>query len=221
MTSPRTAALAGVLDRPDHTLVIYPWRDLLVERVGHDAASDYVELFWLNSLGPTATWLLRRLAVIVVTCPDGFAINISELAVALGLGPETSPTSSFTRSLARLLMFGLARVEGRHLDVRAIIPPLPAKQVARLPHHLQVAHAHWSDVEPHTAIEMGYACGQPRQTMAPNDLALRLGEVQSQINQQSRPETSCPASEPRIIGIGVHRTGDIQMSPGHVSGEFG
>ncbi len=176
---------------PGGYLRIHPWRDPVVERVGHDACGDYVELFWLNSLGPTATWLLRRLAVITVTCPDGFVINTSELAVALGLGPDPGPTSSFTRSLARLLMFGLARVEGRHLDVRAVIPPLPTKQVERLPHHLQGAHAHWSDLEPQTAIEMGYACGQPRHTVAPSDLALRLGEVQRQIDEQTGPKTRC------------------------------
>jgi len=187
MTSPRTAVLSSVFQQPNQTsMLVFPWRDPVVERVGHDACGDYVELFWLNSLGPTATWLLRRLAIIVVTHPDGFLVDLPAIAGALGLGPDTGPNSSFTRSLGRLLMFGLVRVEGRHLEARAVIPPLPLKQVARLPHHLQVAHAHWSDREPHIALEAGFACGQPGDGYVPESLALRLGEVQRQINEQTR-----------------------------------
>lgn len=219
MTNSRLAILTGVLDRPDQTMVVYPWRDPVVERVGHDAGGDYVELFWLNSLGPTATWLLRRLSVIVVTQPDGYAVDLNELALALGLGPDIGLSSSFARSLGRLVMFGLARVEGRHLEVRAVIPPLPGKQVERLPHHLQRAHALWSDSEPHRSIEAGYRCGYAHQ--GPRELALRLGEVQRQIDEETRPETSGPARQPRIIGVHVHRAGDIQVRPRHVTGELG
>lgn len=37
------------------TLVVIPWNDPVVDSIGHDARSTYVELFWLNVLGPTAT----------------------------------------------------------------------------------------------------------------------------------------------------------------------
>ena len=71
-----------VLDRVTHELVVIPWRDPIVERVGFDACGDYVELFWLSTLGPTATWLLRRLAVTVVNNPDGFAIDLAATAAS-------------------------------------------------------------------------------------------------------------------------------------------
>ena len=34
------------------TLIVMPWRDPVVEAVGFDARSAYVELFWLGILGP-------------------------------------------------------------------------------------------------------------------------------------------------------------------------
>ena len=40
---------------------ITPWIDPVVDRRGHDPRSSYVEQFWLGTLGPTATWLVRRL----------------------------------------------------------------------------------------------------------------------------------------------------------------
>ena len=115
------------------------------------------------------------------------------MARALGLGDDTGPNSSLMRSLGRLLMFGLVRVEGRRLEVRAVIPPLPAKQCQRLPVHLQQAHTQWSDSEPHLALTLGFTGGLPQSmgVLPANDLALRLGEVQRQIDEQSCAETSC------------------------------
>ena len=39
----------------DPTLVVVPWYDEVVDPIGHDPRSQYVELFWLNVLGPTTT----------------------------------------------------------------------------------------------------------------------------------------------------------------------
>ncbi|MFM7755809.1 MAG: hypothetical protein ACKO84_03515 [Actinomycetota bacterium] len=150
----RSSSVSALLQSA--TLTVVPWRDPVVERLGHDACGDYVELFWLGSLGPTATWLLRRLAVAVVTHPEGTVINLADLALGLGLGPDTGPTGSFGRSLGRLVMFGLARIDHDHLAVRSIVPPVPYKQVARLPNHLQMAHAQWSDESPHRALAAAY-----------------------------------------------------------------
>ena len=38
----------------ESTLMIAPWHDPVVDAVGHDVRSTYVELFWLNVLGPTS-----------------------------------------------------------------------------------------------------------------------------------------------------------------------
>ncbi|MGA0878744.1 MAG: hypothetical protein ACO3SP_06455 [Ilumatobacteraceae bacterium] len=154
-----STALITLLASP--TITVRPWRDPVVECVGHDACGDYVELFWLGSLGPTATWLLRRLAVVVVTHPDGFTVQLTELARAVGLGHATDARSSLGKSLRRLDMFGLIHAEHQQLTVRAVVPPLPRKQVARLPDHLREAHHLWCDECPHPALVQAYACGQP------------------------------------------------------------
>ena len=44
------------------TLTIQPWPDPVIDTVGHDPRSAYVETFWLPTLGPTALLLLRHLA---------------------------------------------------------------------------------------------------------------------------------------------------------------
>lgn len=154
----RSTSPTALLQWP--TVTVVPWRDPVVERIGHDACGDYVELFWLGSLGPTATWLLRRLAVLAVTRPEGTVVDLADLALGLGLGPDRGPTGSLGRSLGRLIMFGLARIDHDHdrdhVAVRGIVPPVPSRQLARLPDHLQLAHAMWTDESPHRALETAY-----------------------------------------------------------------
>jgi hypothetical protein len=58
------------------TLVrITPWIDPLVDRRGHDPRSSYVEQFWLGTLGPTATWLVRRLVAGFDSHPGGYDLD--------------------------------------------------------------------------------------------------------------------------------------------------
>ena len=149
-----------VLDRVTSELVVIPWRDPIVERVGFDACGDYVELFWLSTLGPTATWLLRRLAVTVVNNPDGFAIDLAATAASLGLGYESGRANPFARAVQRLVMFGLAQPVGDRLAIRSVVPPLAMKQLARLPEHLQRAHAQWAESDPELALVEGYSGGR-------------------------------------------------------------
>jgi hypothetical protein len=44
------------------TLTIRPWTDPVIDTLGYDPRSRYVETFWLPTLGPTALLLLRHLA---------------------------------------------------------------------------------------------------------------------------------------------------------------
>jgi hypothetical protein len=133
-----------VLDDSDQ-LTIVPWSDPVVERVGHAARGDYVEAFWLGVLGPTATWLLRRLSAVVHRYPAGAVIDRGELATSLGLGVDVGRFGALDRSLRRLEIFGLARRIDGSLAVRTTVPPLTVKQLSRLPHHLQIAHADWGN----------------------------------------------------------------------------
>jgi hypothetical protein len=82
---------------------ITPWIDPVVERRGHDPRSSYVERFWLGTLGPTATWLVRRLAAGFASDPEGYELDLTATAQELGLsysrGPDR-PAPSPRRSIA-------------------------------------------------------------------------------------------------------------------------
>jgi hypothetical protein len=127
-------------------LHLRPWADAVIDRVGHDARSTYVEKFWLGMLGPSTTWLLRLVAHRLDHEPDGFDLDLRRTARALGLGPPEGRHSPIQRAVDRTVRFGLARVVGRDgLDVRHRLPPLTRHQVARLPRTLQREHAEWQE----------------------------------------------------------------------------
>jgi hypothetical protein len=139
------------------TIEVACWRDPVVERVGFDACGDYVELFWLPVIGPTSSWLLRRLAVMAVLHPDGFPLDVAAVAQSVGLGSNTGSQASLVRSLQRLSIFGLVRMTYGRVEVRTVVPPLTMKQLARLPEHLQSAHFLWSESHPSEALEIAYS----------------------------------------------------------------
>src|SRR5215210_5165638 len=127
-------------------LAIRPWPDPVIDRVGHDPRSPYVEHFWLSILGPSTTWLLRRLAARFEETPDGFELDLCETARALGLGNRGGPNSPFVRALGRCRQFGFAQepAEGT-LAVRRRLPPLTRGQVDRLPPPLRDEHQRWQE----------------------------------------------------------------------------
>ncbi len=122
------------------TIPVRVWSDPRVELSGHDARSSYVELFWLGILGPSATLLLRRLAIGLAHSPQGFHVPVGETALSLGLGRPTTMQSPFVRALHRLCIFKLIRFVDGHLEVRTKVPTLNHGQLARLPEALQVTH---------------------------------------------------------------------------------
>ncbi len=127
------------------SLHIRPWPDAVIDRVGHDPRSAYVERFWLGILGPSTTWLLRRLAGQLETAPAGFDLPLADTARALGLGGE-GRGSPFMRALSRCCQFQLAAPEDDGvLAVRRKLPPLNRRQLARLPERVQAEHQRWLD----------------------------------------------------------------------------
>jgi hypothetical protein len=121
-----------------------PWPDAVIDSLGHDPRSAYVERFWLGILGPSTTWLLRHLAAGLDATPDGFELDLAQTAQALGLGSRGGRHSPFMRALTRLCQFDLAeaRPDGA-LAVRRKVPPLNRRQVLRLPSSLAEAHHAW------------------------------------------------------------------------------
>ncbi len=126
---------------PTDRLRIERWDDPLVDRLGHDPRSSYVETYWLGILGPSACWLLRRLADGLDADPDGFDLDLAETALAIGLRLNGGRHAPFLRTLGRLCQFKMARQCGPEmLEVRRRLPPLTLAQVERLPTTLGDRH---------------------------------------------------------------------------------
>jgi len=128
------------------TLCIRPWPDDLIDRLGFDPRSAYVEQFYLGMLGPSTTWLMRRLVAGFDTEPEGFELPLAETARWLGLGDRGGRHSPFLRSINRTIQFDLAFVSGpAELSVRRHLPPLSRRQVVRLSSAQQEAHLRWQE----------------------------------------------------------------------------
>jgi hypothetical protein len=123
---------------------VTPWVDPVVDRRGHDPRSGYVELFWLSVLGPTATWLLRRLVAGFDRQPDGYELDVPATARALGLSVSKGLASPFAKAVKRCVMFGVAHDTSDGWAVRRRLPAISQRHLVRLPDELQAAHARWT-----------------------------------------------------------------------------
>lgn len=113
------------------TLVVAPLVDPVVESRGFRPTSRYVEVCWLPLLGPTSTWLYRRLAQAVEDA-DEATFDATDLAASLGLGRGLGRQAPLSRSLRRLVGAGAARCSGRRLLIRRALAPLTATQASQL-----------------------------------------------------------------------------------------
>ena len=130
------------------TLHVEPWADPVIDGLGHDPRSAYVELFWLGVLGPSTVLLARRLASRFESEPEGFDVDVELLAGELGLGTRLGANAPVRRALSRLVTFGLARPLGTDsLAVRRRIPPLARRHLLRLPVALQERHRSWTSAQ--------------------------------------------------------------------------
>ena len=100
---------------------------------------QYVEMLWLPVIGPSTTWLLRRLSGWALACPQGLTVVLPELSESLGLGWSSGASSSLQRSMRRLMMFGLARwTDG--FEVLTMVPAVSERRLARMSPGLVRAH---------------------------------------------------------------------------------
>lgn len=142
---PGSTPAHGRADVADEQLVvrIHPWVDPLVDESGHDPRSTYVERFWLGVLGPTATWLLRRLVNGLEKAPDGYALDLRTTAAAMGMSYSSRRSSAFTKALQRCTMFGLAHQTSDGFAVRRRIPQVAHRHLQRMPDALRDEHDRW------------------------------------------------------------------------------
>lgn len=123
---------------------VAPWDDPVVDRRGHDPRSVYVEQFWLSVLGPTATWLLRRLVAGFDHQPDGYELDVAGTARALGLSVSKGTASPFAKAVQRCVMFGVVQRLSEAWVVRRRLPLISQRHLLRLPSELQSAHQLWT-----------------------------------------------------------------------------
>lgn len=132
---------------PEERLLVRSWPDPVLDKLGHDPRSPYVEQFWLAVIGPSCLFLIRRLAARLERAPDGFELDPPQWARELGLGMKGGKHGPFWRALDRACRFGLTQRNGELLVARRRMAPLTARQVRRLPAPLRVAHQEWLDAQ--------------------------------------------------------------------------
>ena len=165
------------------TIVIVPWYDDVVDPIGYDPRSRYVETFWLNVLGPTATWLMRRMVTGLDEYPGGYELDLDQTAGALGLTFTVGASNPFARSLNRCVLFGAAQPIAGGLAVRRRLPPVANRHLQRMPPYLRTAHEAWSG----------------RATSSSDELTRARGLAQAMV-QVGDP---LDAVERQLLGLGV------------------
>jgi hypothetical protein len=121
-------------------VVVVPWVDELVEEHGFGPRSMYVEMCWLPVLGPTATWLYRRLGSWAEFNPDGVAVDMTDLSRSLGLGSGLAHNSHAAKAISRLERFNAVRWAAGRLLVRRALAPLPQRYLETLTPNTQRLH---------------------------------------------------------------------------------
>src|SRR3954462_9370421 len=118
---------------------VMPWPDPVLDAIGHDPRSRYVEQFWLPTLGPTALLLLRHLADRFDREPEGLELAVIDTSHALGLGQRDGSASPIVRTLRRLTQFDLACEDPMSdtVAVRRNVPPVNTRHLRRLPRDRQ------------------------------------------------------------------------------------
>jgi hypothetical protein len=208
-STPTRADLAPDADaQPAPRLAIEAWPDPVIDRLGHDPRSAYVERFWLSILGPSTVVLLRRLAVELDEHPEGVTLDLAETAASIGVGMKGGRQSAFMRTVDRVCRFGGARWQGpEQLGVRRKLPPLTRGQLVRLSPGLQKQHEAWVGLDDHAFRTDDVARMRERARGLALSL-LELGEDPSTAEQQLHRWRFHPAvaHEAMRWAIDRHRT---------------
>lgn len=143
---------ALVLPPESDRMLVRPWVDPVLDQVGYDPRSPYVERFWLGILGPSATWFVRYVADQFDRHPTEFTLDLKDCATAIGIGGNRRPTGHLPRTLARCCEFRVARLVNRHMiEVRPRLAPLTQRQLGRLSEGQRADHERWMADAPHAA----------------------------------------------------------------------
>jgi hypothetical protein len=125
-------------------LVVVAYEDPVIERLGFGPDDPYIEQCWVAIVGPSASWMWRRLArVATKTGIVPAVVNTTDLLLSIGLGEGLRKNSLGARTVARLVAFDLAKQGGRDgsvLAVRRALPQLCERQARHLPLSVRTYH---------------------------------------------------------------------------------
>ncbi|MCU0309381.1 MAG: hypothetical protein MUE36_00355 [Acidimicrobiales bacterium] len=125
-------------------LHVEAWADPVVDELGVDPRGAYTERFWLPVLGPSTIWFLRRVADRLDVEPEGFELDLADVARCLGVGMRGGRNAPIMKTVERCCRFGAARLYGHtNLEVRRRLAPLNRAQTERLPDDLRAEHDAW------------------------------------------------------------------------------
>ncbi len=135
----------------EEVVKVLPWTDGVIDNIGHDPDSLYVELFWLPIIGPSCLWLLKRLGMWLAKNPKGYEIELKLLAKEIGLIGGNGTGQPLKRSMSRCTDFGIIHMGPNNcMFVRNKFPELPPRLVSRLSYRLKIAHEKFSGVSSNT-----------------------------------------------------------------------
>ena len=135
MESHQRAPVANLPDRSELRIHPVPHPTAQVRQVGFLLDAAYVEQVWASVIGPSATLMLRRVAVLWHQQGHPATVDAIEFGRSLGLGPPVT-----RRTIGRLLQFGMARVTSDGLGVHTRVAPLSARQLRRITPLTRQAH---------------------------------------------------------------------------------
>ena len=181
---------------PTDVMQVVPWVDPVVDALGFDARSDYVELFWLGVIGPSTTWLMRRLAAGLDRSPEGFTLDLGETAQALGIsgqgGTLGGRNAPFARTLVRALSVRAGPTE-RHAARGATSAPTAQRAPARAAARRGCRRCTRRGRCPHRdARRGGSPCASPRATLV--EIGEPTDAVQAQLGRWRFAPDLCHAA---------------------------
>lgn len=120
-------------DLTPRTIAVVAYPDPVVEATPGAilTASDDALIWWTPSVGPTAMLMAHRFATYAAEGPSTW--SLLDLAQTFGAGSSTGRT---LHTLDRLERFGVIVRRGDIVGIRLWLPPLTARQQARLPEYL-------------------------------------------------------------------------------------
>jgi len=105
----------------------------------HGPDDAYVDELWLPVLGP-ASWVTWRHLARLARQFRPATVTLADLAAAVGLGTRQGKQAPINRALRRLEIFKLAQCGPGVIAVRAKLPDITERQLARLAPTIQALH---------------------------------------------------------------------------------